>query len=108
MYASGIPLGHMVDTRGPRPGVLLGSIALGVGYYPIKIGEVLRRLLLLQKTNVDTAYDAGAGSMSVALLFFLSFLTGFGSCSAFQAAIKTGMSLAYQLLATQAHLLKLP
>jgi MFS family permease len=72
MYASGIPLGYMVDKRGPHPGVLLGSIALGAGYFPIK-----------------KAYDAGPGSMGVGLLCFLSFLTGFGSCAAFQAAIKT-------------------
>jgi MFS family permease len=72
MYASGIPLGYMVDKRGPHPGVLLGSLALGAGYFPIK-----------------KAYDAGPGSMGVPLLFFLSFLTGFGSCAAFQAAIKT-------------------
>ncbi|KIW08762.1 uncharacterized protein PV09_00700 [Verruconis gallopava] len=72
MYASGIPLGYMVDHKGPRPGVLLGSFALGAGFYPIKL-----------------AYDGGVGSMSVFMLCFFSFLTGFGSCSAFQAAIKT-------------------
>jgi MFS family permease len=72
MYASGIPLGYMVDKKGPHPGILLGSIALGAGYFPIK-----------------KAFDAGPGSMGVGLLCFLSFLTGFGSCAAFQAAIKT-------------------
>lgn len=72
MYASGIPLGYLVDSRGPHPGVLLGSIALGTGYFPIK-----------------RAYDGGPGSMTVGMLCFLSFLTGFGSCSAFQASIKT-------------------
>jgi MFS family permease len=72
MYASGIPLGYMVDKKGPHPGVLLGSIALGAGYFPIK-----------------QAYDAGPGSMGVGLLCFLSFMTGFGSCAAFQASIKT-------------------
>ena len=71
MYASGIPFGHLVDTRGPRPGAVLGAILLGAGYFPIK-----------------KAYDDGAGSMSVPTVCFLSFLTGCGSCTAFQAAIK--------------------
>ncbi|KAF2430097.1 MFS transporter-like protein [Tothia fuscella] len=72
MYASGIPLGYMVDAKGPRPGVLLGGLTLGLGYFPIM-----------------KAYDAGPGSMSVVMLCFFGFMTGFGSCSAFQAAIKT-------------------
>lgn len=72
MYASGIPLGYMVDSKGPYPGVLLGSISLGTGYYPIK-----------------RAFDGGPGSMGVGLLCLFSFMTGFGSCSAFQASIKT-------------------
>jgi hypothetical protein len=73
MYASGIPLGYLVDHKGPKPGVLLGSFALGAGFFPLK-----------------RAYDGGVGSMSVFSLCIFSFLTGFGSCSAFQGAIKTG------------------
>ncbi len=38
MYASGIPLGLMVDSKGPRPGVLIGALALGSGYYLIHKG----------------------------------------------------------------------
>lgn len=72
MYASGIPLGYLVDNKGPHPGVLVGSIALGAGYFPIK-----------------RAYDGGPGSIGIGLLCFFSFLTGFGSCAAFQASIKT-------------------
>jgi MFS family permease len=72
MYASGIPLGYMVDHKGPRPGVAIGCIALGAGFYPIY-----------------RAFVGGVGSMSVFMLCFFSFLTGFGSCGAFQAAIKT-------------------
>ncbi|QDS70604.1 hypothetical protein FKW77_000345 [Venturia effusa] len=72
MYASGIPLGYVVDSKGPHPGVLLGSIALGAGYFLIK-----------------RAYDGGPGSISIGLLCFSSFLTGLGSCAAFQASIKT-------------------
>lgn len=72
MYASGIPMGIVVDKKGPRPAALLGAFALAIGYFPIR-----------------AAFDKGAGSMSVFLLFFLSFLTGVGSCAAFQAALKT-------------------
>jgi hypothetical protein len=39
------------------------------------------------------AYENGPGSMRLILLCFFSFLTGAGSCSAFQASIKTGESL---------------
>jgi hypothetical protein len=41
MYASGIPLGYMVD-RKPKYGVMLGAFALGAGYFPIKKGEDYR------------------------------------------------------------------
>lgn len=71
MYASGIPFGHMVDTRGPKLGSVLGGLMLGAGYFPIK-----------------KAYDDGAGSMSVLAVCFFSFLSGCGSCTAFLAAIK--------------------
>lgn len=71
MYASGIPMGMVVDKKGPRPAALLGAFALAIGYFPIR-----------------TAFDNGPGSMSVFLLSFLSFLTGVGSCAAFQAALK--------------------
>ncbi|KAF2665016.1 MFS general substrate transporter [Microthyrium microscopicum] len=72
MYASGIPFGYMVDTRGPRLNTVIGSVLLGVGYYPLY-----------------WAYENGKGSMGVPMLFFFSFLTGAGSCSAFSASIKT-------------------
>ena len=71
MYASGIPFGYLVD-RHLRLGGFLGGLLLGVGYFPIKI-----------------AYDNGPGSMSPMTVFFFSFLTGSGSCTAFQAAMKT-------------------
>lgn len=38
MYASGIPLGYLVDTKGPRPGTFIGTVALFVGYFPIHRG----------------------------------------------------------------------
>jgi hypothetical protein len=41
MYASGIPLGLMIDARGPRIALLIGAAALGGGYYPIHKGMVI-------------------------------------------------------------------
>ncbi|KAK2746783.1 hypothetical protein FQN57_002825 [Myotisia sp. PD_48] len=75
VYATGFPLGYLVDSRGPRSGAFLGSITLFIGYFPI-----------------HRAYAAGAGSMSVAFLCLFSFLSGMGSCSAFMASIKTSAS----------------
>ncbi|KAL1608502.1 hypothetical protein SLS60_003444 [Paraconiothyrium brasiliense] len=71
MYAAGIPVGIITDRKSPRLAGLIGMLSLFAGYYPIHI-----------------AYDEGAGSMSVALLSFCSFLSGVGSCAAFQAALK--------------------
>lgn len=66
----GVPVGLLVDTKGPRPAVLIGSALLGLGYFPI-----------------HQAYDAGSGS--VPLLCLSSVMTGLGGCLAFQASIKT-------------------
>jgi len=71
MYAMGIPGGILIDSRGPRWGVLAGCIALACGYFPLR-----------------SAYVAGAGSMSVTALCFFGLLTGMGSCTAFSAALK--------------------
>ncbi|TGJ80401.1 hypothetical protein E0Z10_g8367 [Xylaria hypoxylon] len=70
MYLLGVPIGIFVDSRGPRPAVLVGSFLLGLGYLPIQ-----------------RAYDSGQGS--VPWLSFASFLTGLGGCMAFAAAVKT-------------------
>lgn len=70
MYASGIPIGILVDSRGVRPAAVLGMIALAVGYFPL-----------------HQAYDRGSGS--VPLLCVFSFLTGVGGCCAFASAIKS-------------------
>ncbi|PWY89519.1 MFS transporter [Aspergillus sclerotioniger CBS 115572] len=75
MYASGIPLGLLTDARGPRLTTFLGAITLGIGYYPIYL-----------------AYEKGPGSLGIVVLSFFAFLTGFGSCSAFSASIKTSAS----------------
>ncbi|KAI9863934.1 MAG: hypothetical protein M1824_005972 [Vezdaea acicularis] len=72
MYSSGIPVGILVDAKGPRIPVMIGAIALGVGYFPIY-----------------RAYESGPGSLNVGALCFFSFLSGVGSCGAFAAAVKT-------------------
>lgn len=71
MYASGIPTGMMVDSKGPRWGVALGAVCFAAGYYPIA-----------------QAFEAGAGEYSVATLCLFSFFSGAGSASAFTASIK--------------------
>lgn len=58
------------QSLGPRPAVMGGAILLGVGYFPL-----------------HRAYASGTGS--VPWFCFCSFLTGFGSCMAFLAAVKT-------------------
>ncbi|GES57230.1 MFS transporter [Aspergillus terreus] len=75
MYASGIPMGLLTDARGPRLTTFLGAVTLAIGYFPLY-----------------SAYGKGQGSLSVGLLAFFSFFTGFGSCSAFSASIKTAAS----------------
>lgn len=66
----GVPIGMFVDSRGCRPAVLAGAVFLAVGYFPLHF-----------------AYDRASGS--VPLLCFFSYLTGFGGCMAFAAAVKT-------------------
>ena len=66
----GIPVGMLVDAKGPRPAVILGALLLGLGYFPL-----------------HQAYDKGSGWMPLLCLF--SFFSGLGGCSAFAAAIKT-------------------
>jgi hypothetical protein len=70
MYSLGIPVGMLVDAKGPRIAVIMGAVLLALGYFPL-----------------HQAYDKGSGSMPLLCLF--SFFTGVGGCSAFAAAIKT-------------------
>lgn len=70
MYTMGVPIGIFIDTKGPRPAVIVGAFLLGLGYLPIR-----------------QAYDAGSGSM--AMLLIVSYLTGLGGCMAFSASVKT-------------------
>lgn len=70
MYSLGIPVGVLVDAKGPRLAAILGGILLAAGYFPL-----------------HQAYDKGSGSM--VLLCIYSYFTGLGGCAAFAAAIKT-------------------
>lgn len=70
MYSLGVPVGIVLDHRGPRPFVLVGAVLLVAGYFPL-----------------HRAYAAASGS--IAALCFFSFLSGLGSCMAFAAAVKT-------------------
>ncbi|OJD19854.1 hypothetical protein AJ78_00214 [Emergomyces pasteurianus Ep9510] len=75
MYASGIPIGLLVDSKGPRPGILIGIVALWLGYFPI-----------------HRAYVSGHGSMSVPALCFFMLFSGVGSGAGFSGAIKAAAS----------------
>lgn len=70
MYLLGVPVGMLVDHRGPRPAVITGAVLLGLGYFPL-----------------HQAYDRASGP--IPLLCFFNFLTGLGGCMAFAAAVKT-------------------
>lgn len=71
MYASGIPFGILIDTKGPRWAILIGAVSLACGYFPLY-----------------SAYNKGPDSMSFGALCLFGFLTGMGSCSAFAGSIK--------------------
>ncbi|PNS20993.1 hypothetical protein CAC42_3330 [Sphaceloma murrayae] len=71
MYATGIPIGFIVDGRGPRLAVFIGAICLASGYFPLY-----------------SAYNKGPGGTNFGVLCFASLLTGVGSCSSFSGAIK--------------------
>ena len=38
MYGMGIPAGLLVDRRGPKYGIAMGTIALAFGYFPLRNG----------------------------------------------------------------------
>ncbi|KAL8762198.1 MAG: hypothetical protein Q9184_001756 [Pyrenodesmia sp. 2 TL-2023] len=71
MYGAGIPVGMLVDRKGPRPGVLLGGGFLTIGYFA-----------------THRAYESGPGSVALPLLCLFAFMTGIGGASAFSGSIK--------------------
>lgn len=38
MYGTGIPVGLLIDSKGSRPGVIIGVLGLGSGYFLIYKG----------------------------------------------------------------------
>ena len=72
MYASGIPVGLLVDTKGPKPSVFMGSMLIGAGYF-----------------GIYKAHLGGQGSIALPWLCFFSALTGIGGAASFAGAIKT-------------------
>ena len=71
MYASGIPVGLLVDSKGPRPGVLMGSTLLGSGYFSLHRGTApslsLYRARLTLRSIQRWSWISGA-SVVVSLL----------------------------------------
>lgn len=88
MYAAGIPVGLLVDSRGPRPLVLLGGLGLGIGYLLLHRGAVGAAKFEMTSDGVQ-AYETGASSVSLPWLCVFSCVTGVGGSAAFSAAIKT-------------------
>ena len=41
MYTAGIPVGLLVDNKGPKPGVILGGICLGLGFLALQRSTTL-------------------------------------------------------------------
>lgn len=72
MYSGGIPVGMLVDRKGPRPGVFMGGGLLAVGYF-----------------SIYRAYESGPGSVALPWLCLFAFMTGIGGASAFSGSIKT-------------------
>lgn len=72
MYIGGIPVGMLVDRKGPRPGVLIGGGSMTVGYFAM-----------------HRAYKSGPGSIALPWLCLFAFMTGIGGAAAFAGSIKT-------------------
>ena len=88
MYIAGIPVGLMVDNKGPRPGAFCGCLSLGLGYFSIYRG---RRSQCTSYVFADPfpAFQSGPGSIGLPWLCLFAFMTGIGGCAAFAGAIKT-------------------
>ena len=89
MYTAGVPLGVLVDAKGPRPGALLSAVLLGLGYFLLYKGMNPHMWPTSLISDTATAYDGGPGTISMPWLCIFSFLTGIGGCAAFLGAIKT-------------------
>ena len=72
MYGAGIPVGLLVDSKGPKPSVFIGSVLVGTGYF-----------------GIYKAHSGGQGSIALPWLCFFAAITGIGGAAAFAGAIKT-------------------
>ena len=88
----------LVDSKGPRPGALLGSVLLGGGYFGLQRGGSREIQTLLPETHTLIAYKGGEGSIALFWLCLFAFMTGAGSASAFSGAIKTCKALKRSLM----------
>jgi hypothetical protein len=80
MYSMGVPIGIIIDSRGPRPMVIIGSVLLGAGYWPLHSTYA---------SAAASSEQSGPVSVSVPLMCLFSYMTGLGGCMAFSASIKT-------------------
>lgn len=72
MYTMGIPMGLLTDARGPRVITLIGSILLGLGYYPIYLGTLDWNVYRLKNVVADPdsiSMGRGLGPNYSAVLF---------------------------------------
>ena len=69
MYIAGIPVGLLVDAKGPRPGVLLGGLLLGTGYLILYRGTD-QKFGLLSKADIDDSIRNGPRIDRFALVMF--------------------------------------
>ena len=109
MYGAGVLVGLLVDTKGPRPGVLLGGLLLGVGNLVLHRGRVTANGYShhVKLLTPMAAYESGPGSVTLPWLCFATFLSGLGGASAFYGAMKTSKVVAINSLG-EAHSHKLP
>ena len=61
MYACGIPVGLIVDAKGPLPGLLLGAASLGIGYFPIYRGLSLPGLFTTNERSLTDKFISVRG-----------------------------------------------
>ncbi|KAL8640980.1 MAG: hypothetical protein Q9228_002153 [Teloschistes exilis] len=81
MYSGGIPVGLLVDYKGPKPAVIMGGALLVLGYF-----------------GNHRAFEDGPGSIALPWMCLFAYMTGIGGAAAFASAIKTfGKSEAVQV-----------
>ncbi|KAL9588638.1 MAG: hypothetical protein Q9203_002565, partial [Teloschistes exilis] len=72
MYSGGIPVGLLVDYKGPKPAVIMGGALLVLGYF-----------------GNHRAFEDGPGSIALPWMCLFAYMTGIGGAAAFASAIKT-------------------